>query len=335
MHSDTSKPLVSFVVPVYNVAPYVGKCLVSIAGQTVRDIEIIVVDDGSTDGTGNVCDEFAAEDGRIRIFHTKNCGVSHARNIGIDEATGEFVCFVDADDWVAPEFAERMIALVLNSGANAAACGATRIGLNGNIVWKSAPQKMVLCGEAALCGALRRDLYCGWPWNKMFRRKLLDDKGVRFDESLRYCEDLLFCFDAICAAESIAYDSTETIYFYRDSPASVNRKVVADGRFDAEYLGRFEADAKIIERTSMMSARVRRYARANAFVSGENVFRKAVATGGLGPDVARKIATHMCKNVGAALACPGFGGLRTRFGYIASTAHVLSGSFPSRKKIAP
>ena len=95
--------MISVIVPVYNVEPWLRQCLDSIVGQTYGDLEILLVDDGSTDRCGAVCEEYARADARIRVFHTENRGLSAARNLGLREARGELIGFVDADDWIEPE----------------------------------------------------------------------------------------------------------------------------------------------------------------------------------------------------------------------------------------
>ena len=98
-----NRPVISIIVPVYNVAPFLSRCLDSLVGQTYENLEIICVDDGSTDGSAAILDACAAKDSRIKVIHQENAGVSVARNRGLDAATGEFVTFVDADDWLEPD----------------------------------------------------------------------------------------------------------------------------------------------------------------------------------------------------------------------------------------
>ena len=97
--------MLSIIVPVYNVEPYLRKCLDSIVNQTYRDLEILVIDDGSTDGSGKICDEYKRDE-RVKVFHMKNRGLSCARNLGLDEAQGEWIGFVDSDDWIEPDMYE-------------------------------------------------------------------------------------------------------------------------------------------------------------------------------------------------------------------------------------
>ena len=101
-----SKPAVSVIVPVYNVEPYLRRCIDSLIKQTLQNIEIILIDDGSTDGCEAICDEYAANDARVRVVHQENVGLSEARNAGIDRARADYLMFVDGDDWVEPEFCE-------------------------------------------------------------------------------------------------------------------------------------------------------------------------------------------------------------------------------------
>ena len=93
-------PLVSIIVPVYNVKPYLNRCVDSLLGQSYQNMELLLVDDGSTDGSETLCDEYAAQDARVRVLHKKNGGLSDARNAGVDAAAGEYLSFVDGDDWV-------------------------------------------------------------------------------------------------------------------------------------------------------------------------------------------------------------------------------------------
>ena len=110
--------LISVIVPVYNAEKYLRECLDSIVNQTYKNIEIILVDDGSTDGSGAICDEYADKDVRIKVYHIPNGGASNARNLGIDNADGEYLMFVDSDDIILPYVVERAIKLALEHNAD-------------------------------------------------------------------------------------------------------------------------------------------------------------------------------------------------------------------------
>ena len=109
--------MISVIVPVYNVELYLRKCLNSVVNQTYRDLEILIIDDGSTDGSGEICDEYR-KDERVRVFHTDNRGLSCARNLGLDNATGEWIGFVDSDDWIEPDMYEVLIRRAEETGAD-------------------------------------------------------------------------------------------------------------------------------------------------------------------------------------------------------------------------
>ena len=111
-------PHVSVIVPVYNVEEYLRKCIDSIVAQTLKDIEIILVDDGSTDGSGTICDEYASQDKRVRVVHKINGGLSSARNTGIEAASAPFLMFIDSDDWVEPNFCEKPYLAAKNNNAD-------------------------------------------------------------------------------------------------------------------------------------------------------------------------------------------------------------------------
>ena len=105
---EERKPLVSVIVPVYNVYPYLRDCVQSVQAQSYQNWELLLVDDGSTDGSETLCDEYAAQDARVRVLHKKNGGLSDARNAGVDAAKGEYLSFVDGDDWVSPYYIENL-----------------------------------------------------------------------------------------------------------------------------------------------------------------------------------------------------------------------------------
>lgn len=125
-------PLISVIVPVYNIKEYLPRCVASILNQTYQNLELILVDDGSTDGTGALCDELAAQDGRVRVFHKENGGSSSARNLGISQAKGEYLGFVDSDDYISPGMYERLVQGLLNSGAQIVQIGRDEVDAEGH-----------------------------------------------------------------------------------------------------------------------------------------------------------------------------------------------------------
>ena len=166
-------PKVSVIVPVYNVEPYLRQCLDSIVSQTLKDIEIILIDDGSTDGSGEICDEYKREDHRIRVIHKVNEGLSAARNDGIDASTAPYIMFVDGDDWVEPEFCETPCRVASNNKADLVLFSYNKVFNNGRIKRTDARTQQGPLNEAE---AMRYNVfYACYAWIGLYHRKLFND----------------------------------------------------------------------------------------------------------------------------------------------------------------
>ena len=119
--------LISVIIPVYKVERYLPRCIDSILSQTYKNIELLLIDDGSPDSSGDICDEYAEKDPRVRMFHKENGGVSSARNLGLDEAKGDYIGFVDSDDYIAPGMYEKLVELIEDNNADIAVCRSSYI----------------------------------------------------------------------------------------------------------------------------------------------------------------------------------------------------------------
>lgn len=178
--------LISVIIPVYKVEKYLEKCLDSVIAQTYRNLEILVVDDGSPDGSPAICDRYAAKDSRIKVFHIENGGVSAARNYALDRAKGEYIAFVDSDDFIEPDMIEKLYDRLQRTGCKAAVCGryieADGKTSTGNV---SAGEE-IYDTKAYLKGyyELRLGFVC---WDKLYRAEVWD--GIRFPQG-HYYEDL-------------------------------------------------------------------------------------------------------------------------------------------------
>lgn len=184
---------ISVIVPVYQVADYLEKCVNSIRQQTYENLEILLVDDGSSDGSAKLCDKLAEEDARIVVIHKENEGVSAARNMGIARATGEYICFCDADDYVEKDMYEYLLRLINSHAADIAVCsGWYEYGPDNSRAFEAAEGEMVLSGTEALMELHRRRYLRAYIWNKIFRRECLDT--AVFSEKLAFAEDYdMFC----------------------------------------------------------------------------------------------------------------------------------------------
>jgi len=189
---------ISIIIPVCNVEPYIRKCLDSVIGQTYANLEILLINDGSADNSGNICDEYAARDARVRVFHKENGGVSSARNVGLRSFTGQYVGFVDSDDWIEPDMYEVLHNTITANGVSVSVagvfteCGAKSVPLR-NII--PIPGK-ILMPDDMLTYIYRLDLYHAFHvvvWNKLYSAKLfLNNSGLVFDEKLISGSDVLF-----------------------------------------------------------------------------------------------------------------------------------------------
>lgn len=209
-----SEPLVSIIVPVYNVAGYVLKCLESLWGQSYKNIEIVVVDDGSTDTSGEICDEFAKNKKTVRVFHQNNQGLSAARNFGILEAKGELIALVDSDDFVAKDFVEKMVEVLKKNNADIVECG-----FNGE-----KPAEEVLNGREAavklLVGQENLDVVA---WNKIYKKELFVDNKIWYPVGEKH-EDSLTTYKLLSFAKKVAY-IPNSLYFYVERKNSIMDKV--------------------------------------------------------------------------------------------------------------
>ena len=187
-----TQPLISVIVPVYNAAEYVSDCLESILRQTHDAIEVIVVNDGSTDGSGEICDVIASRDNRVIIIHQANAGVSAARNAGIAASNGEWIGFVDADDCIMPNMYETLLAAAVTYDKAIAICGHMIVHPDSKEQTRRFP---ALQGgiepQNAMMYLLSFSYYEGYLWNKLFHRSLFET--VQLDETVHFNEDLLLC----------------------------------------------------------------------------------------------------------------------------------------------
>ena len=205
------QPLISVVVPVYNVEGYLETCLNSLLAQTYPNIEILLVDDGSTDNSGAVCDAWAARDSRVRaVRFPENRGPSAARNEGVRQAKGAFISFVDADDRVEPNLLEKLHRCLEENEAEVSACGADGIAL------QAGPAAVFSRAEAVRCLA-RGVPFNLVPWGKLYKAELA--KGCPFDEDIFYSEDLLFLYTVLRRVRKVAY-LPDVLYHYTQREGS-------------------------------------------------------------------------------------------------------------------
>ena len=228
---EQNKPLISVIVPVYNVEKYVGRCLTSIINQSYTNLEIIVVNDGSTDNSLSVCEAYAAKDNRIKLITQENRGLSGARNTGLRHYTGEYVTFVDSDDWIHRSMIEFLYNVLMRYDSEMSLCANRRVS-EGAILDKAYIEpdgitfsceefmKMFLNGTITAC------------WARLFRRDLIS--GFEFPEGLN-CEDFIYMYEAIRRIKKVVGFVEFPLYYYYVRSDSIVNESFGIKKFDQYY----------------------------------------------------------------------------------------------------
>lgn len=210
----------SIIIPVYNSEEYLSSCLESVLSQSFADYELLLINDGSTDRSGFICDEYAERDRRIRVFHKANGGVSSARNRGLDEANGDFIIFIDADDIIGDCYLKHL----MDSDADLVLSGMQKFGAKTD---KSVPKEFSSFGLEDLplhwnTPPNMNYLYC-FPWAKRFCARIIQENGIRFNESLFFSEDMCFNLSYYAYAQTFE-ELPYADYLYRIESISRNEK---------------------------------------------------------------------------------------------------------------
>ena len=213
--NQNTKPSVSIIIPVYNVEDYVEKCLKSVINQTLKEIEIIVIDDGSTDSSPVILDRIAETDSRIKAVHTTNCGVSAARNKGLEIAEGRYIGFVDSDDYIEPDMYEKMLSVAEKNKCDVVQCAFYSGDIDKNDIERESAG--VYDSHQALKNSVK--IAAGTIWNKVYSAKILC--GLRFDETWSFCEDRLFNIDVFSKCNMlVVIEDVLYHYVYRKDSAA-------------------------------------------------------------------------------------------------------------------
>ena len=233
MQGEEEQDLISVIVPVYNVEKYLDRCVESLLGQTYRSLEIILVDDGSTDGCGAMCDGYTRRDSRVRVIHKRNGGLSDARNAGLAVASGSYIGYVDSDDWIEPDMYARMHQACAESDAQLAVCR-----------YFSEYRDRTVSGGSGSVVPLSRDallrIYIGGHdeyiiynsvWSKLFRSDLV--RGMVFPKG-RNSEDIVYTTRAFCRAERAVYLDQCFYHYVLDREGSIMNAARGDRMFRDE-----------------------------------------------------------------------------------------------------
>lgn len=226
------QPLISVIVPVYKVEPYLERCVNSIVNQTYKNLEIVLVNDGSPDRCGEICDELARQDARIRVIHKENGGLSSARNAGLDVISGEYIGFVDSDDWIESDMYERLLFLLSNNNAQISACGLECDYEDGKIVYfnDQYPQKTdveVFSKQDALRELIATKKITNSACDKLFCKHIFEN--LRFRVGM-VNEDFDLMPKCVEMVENFAYDP-KPLYHYSMMGESITRGAFKKSRF--------------------------------------------------------------------------------------------------------
>ncbi len=241
-----AEPLISVIVPIYNVEVYLPECLDSICGQSHRTLQIILVDDGSTDNSGEICDQYAARDPRIRVIHKPNSGAASAKNVGLAAVRGDYVAFVDSDDYVEPHWLERAVEVMQSMDADVVEFAFDKIYRSGSEPESQCPEPENAFTAREYLGQYLSCWTCSLFCNKLIRAELV--QGIRFRTERRCIDDEFFTYKVVSGAKRIVR-IPDVLYHYRQRRSSAvynekNRKQIADDALEI-----------LIERYEWVSAR--------------------------------------------------------------------------------
>ena len=229
-------PRISIIIPVYNAAQYLTQCLDSIISQEEKDYELLLIDDGSADGSRRICEKYASRNSNIHYLYKKNGGVSTARNLGLDHAQGEYICFVDADDWVEPSYLQTLISCTQQKNpADIIYFGVNFIQQEGTV--ESATPVPCKCeGRASAEERLYQLRYVdkhelfGFTWDKMFKADIIRQHNLRFAENISFREDELFTFSYCQFINTLQVIATP-LYNYRMNSVGLTSRGMKAGEF--------------------------------------------------------------------------------------------------------
>ena len=236
-------PEISVIVPVYRAEDFLEKCVASLLGQTFSDLEVLLVDDGSPDNSGALCDQLAQRDPRVRVFHKENGGVSSARNLGMAQAQGTYLAFADADDWLPPDALEALYQALTQAGGDTAGGSHWRVEVNGSQEQEPGALPPGVYGPAEIRqGIVDRllgermgkpgQVLNGFVWRFLFSRCIVQGENITFAGA--YLEDELFLLEYFCHAQKLDMVA-QPVYCYLQNPVSVTRRYLPD------YMETFQA----------------------------------------------------------------------------------------------
>lgn len=262
----------SVIVPAYNAEQYLKRCVESIVTGRYQDLEVLLIDDGSTDGTAALCDQLQQKHRNIQVFHTPNRGLPRARNLGIDHARGRYIGFVDADDVVTADMFERLVG-AMEADVQLTAC------LHCRCSRADAHMKMCTAPAVTVCSRseIAERMVCGnlgpYVWNKLYRLDILNTFCIRFPSDSQGCEDLYFNVDYLLHCEK-AVCIEHPMYFYIATDGSIMDTFRKSRFVDSQYMSLPRANRYAAEQLKGISPRLEGWTKAHAVMFYQTVLRK-------------------------------------------------------------
>lgn len=222
-------PKVSIIIPIYNAQIYLKQCVESVLGQSMKDLEVVLIDDGSTDESGKMCDIWKEMDKRVKVLHIDNMGVSNARNKGLEIAKGEFIMFVDSDDWMNCRMVETLYNKITSKNLEVVFCDYIKVSEEKQIKCEKVLEYQIYENEQV--PIVIRNMFGGGKyfssvWRGIYRKSIIDQYNIRF-ENIKFAEDMLFNIEYLFDCKKVEV-SRECLYYYRENLTSSLQKLKND-----------------------------------------------------------------------------------------------------------
>lgn len=292
--------MLTLAIPIYNKEQYLPRCMDALLGQTCRDFEILLINDGSSDGCGPLCDAYAAaHPDRVRVIHKTNAGLAEARNTGIDAARGDWIVFPDPDDWVEPEYVQTFLRLLEEHPSDLVCTGFwVDSGEDRHSGYSDGPTVLMTAGEARRALLLPPRLG-GFAWNKIYKLDLLRRHALRFRSDVGTVEDLVFIYHYLKHAESVCFCPSRRTCHYDQHPESAT-----NCGFSQRNLATFRGYELMTRDEDPALARA---ARGEMCVAGVNHLWSLLSSGRKDPRSKRILLSHIRRNLPSHLRSPQYG----------------------------
>lgn len=218
----------SIIIPIYNAEKYLVECLNSVKNQNYSDFECILIDDGSTDSSAKICEDFSSKDSRFKVFHIKNNGVSNARNIGIKNSAGKYITFIDSDDYINKETYSNLMSIIIKENIEICCFNFNRIDINNRVI------KHNYKNNDLNKNFIKDPIYMNSVWNKIYKKELFLNNKIFFDTSITTSEDLLVTFKLFTLSKKNKFIS-EAYYNYRITPESITNSCITQKKVDDTF----------------------------------------------------------------------------------------------------